>query len=279
MEQRFSSYTKYTKPTPPDIQRENRISRPVAADSTKSATQTHPAKQKNTTIQETRTGNNLSELESRLSRLETEHDTLINDIRQETNSNIDKINLWLAIWICIIGVFAVFIPLLIQYRLYTVNRERLNQEMAYFRDFVRTHNICNIAGSFLNISTLDIASDSEMKNPILRKLLREAADTFEEIIDSINTEYNGILTSDILTLLIQSLLQIATIVNKMKQNDRISRTNLRGILRVSDSIKVTIRDLEAEWTPYEQNQTTPDTIKISNLRRISNSISGLSAYI
>lgn len=169
--------------------------------------------------------------------------------------------------------------MLIQYRLYTVNRERLNQEMAYFRDFVRTHNICNIAGSFLNISTLDIASDSEMKNPILRKLLREAADTFEEIIDSINTEYNGILTSDILTLLIQSLLQIATIVNKMKQDDRISRSNLRGILRVSDSIKVTIRDLEAEWTPYEQNQTTPDTIKISNLRRLSNSISGLSAYI
>lgn len=40
---------------------------------------------------------------------------LVNDVRQETNNNIDKLNLWLTFAIGIISIFGIFIPLIAQH--------------------------------------------------------------------------------------------------------------------------------------------------------------------
>lgn len=51
---------------------------------------------------------------------------LINDIRQETNNVIDKINLWLTFAIGLISVFGIFIPLIIEHR----NRKDIKDSIA-----------------------------------------------------------------------------------------------------------------------------------------------------
>lgn len=53
-------------------------------------------------------------------------ENLTNDIRQETNNNLTKLNLWLSFWIGIIALFGVLAPLVAEYRYKTMNRKVLD---------------------------------------------------------------------------------------------------------------------------------------------------------
>lgn len=54
-----------------------------------------------------------------------QQENLINDIRQETNNNIDKLNLWLSFAIGIMALLGVFVPIALQFRLKTEVSEQL----------------------------------------------------------------------------------------------------------------------------------------------------------
>lgn len=72
----------------------------------------------------TYSGNSLREMKMRLVFMERQHSNLIADLRQETNSNIDKMNAWLGFWIAILAVLCAIIPILIQYRIYRESRDK-----------------------------------------------------------------------------------------------------------------------------------------------------------
>ena len=69
-------------------------------------------------------GISLRDMKARLDFMEKQQSDLIADLRQETNSNIDKMNAWLGFWIAVLAVLCAIIPILIQYRIY---RESKNQ--------------------------------------------------------------------------------------------------------------------------------------------------------
>ena len=69
-------------------------------------------------------GISLRDMKARLDFMERQQSDLIADLRQETNSNIDKMNAWLGFWIAVLAVLCAIIPILIQYRIY---RESKNQ--------------------------------------------------------------------------------------------------------------------------------------------------------
>lgn len=53
--------------------------------------------------------------------------TLTDDIRQETNNYINKANGWISFWIGIIALLGVILPLMLQYKLYRVEKDRLDK--------------------------------------------------------------------------------------------------------------------------------------------------------
>lgn len=58
-------------------------------------------------------------------------DQLIDDVRQETNNIINKMNGWLGFWMGVMAILGVFVPIALQLKLYRENRdteERLRQE-------------------------------------------------------------------------------------------------------------------------------------------------------
>lgn len=57
-----------------------------------------------------------------------QQDKLINDFRQEMNNNINKVNTWLAYAIGIMGLVGVFIPIVIQFKIRSDEKERIEKE-------------------------------------------------------------------------------------------------------------------------------------------------------
>lgn len=58
-------------------------------------------------------------------------DQLIDDMRQETNNIINKMNAWLGFWMGVMAILGVFVPIALQLNLYKENRndaEKLNKE-------------------------------------------------------------------------------------------------------------------------------------------------------
>lgn len=51
-------------------------------------------------------------------------DILTDDLRQETNNVINKVNGWLAFWMGIMAILGVFVPIALQFKLYRETRDR-----------------------------------------------------------------------------------------------------------------------------------------------------------
>lgn len=68
-------------------------------------------------------------------------DQLTDDIRQETNNIINKMNGWLGFWMAVMAILGVFVPIALQIKLYRENRdsdERLKQECRDEFDHLRS---------------------------------------------------------------------------------------------------------------------------------------------
>lgn len=215
-----------------------------------------------------------AELESRIERLEKDRDNHMADIRQETNNVIEKTNLLLTFWLAVLAIFCGFLPILIQYRLYIVNRDKLEQELSYYRDFLRTHSIHHIAGNISMLSELKIISDTTVRDMAMDKFIYEAADIFEEIVDSASKCPNGILPPEMINNLIRTLIQILAISNNLGKH--IGRYHRREYSEIHNNIKkelIELINIDSERTRIKTKSL------IQRLYHLSNSIRALSRCI
>lgn len=61
-------------------------------------------------------------------------DMLADDLRQETNNNINKVNGWLAFWMGVMAILGVFVPIALQFKLYRESRDREDLYQRRFKD-------------------------------------------------------------------------------------------------------------------------------------------------
>lgn len=61
-------------------------------------------------------------------------DMLADDLRQETNNNINKVNGWLAFWMGVMAILGVFVPIALQFKLYRESRDREDLYQRQFKD-------------------------------------------------------------------------------------------------------------------------------------------------
>lgn len=60
----------------------------------------------------------------------THNADLILDVRQEVNNNLDRISIWLTIWVAILGLLGVFIPLFMQFTVFKNEKSRIDETIA-----------------------------------------------------------------------------------------------------------------------------------------------------
>lgn len=69
------------------------------------------------------TRNDIENLKKAQKTLIARQDRMVDDLRQETNNTINKVNGWLSFWMGIMAILGVFVPIALQFKLYRETRE------------------------------------------------------------------------------------------------------------------------------------------------------------
>lgn len=78
-----------------------------------------------------------AELDRRQRWLATSNDKIVEDLRQETNNTINKVNSWLGFWIALIGIFGVVTPAIAEYKFKVFNEKELEVYEDRFNELMR----------------------------------------------------------------------------------------------------------------------------------------------
>lgn len=106
-------------------------------------------------------------------------DQLTDDIRQETNNIINKMNGWLGFWMGVMAILGVFVPIALQLKLYkenTVNNEKYQKELERLQSYEDKFDIAkrtvqaDIKAEFQKIETEINRKHNEMQNNYRREM-------------------------------------------------------------------------------------------------------------
>ena len=123
---------------------------------------------------------------------------LVNDIRQETNNNIDKISAWLAFWIAVVALLGVFVPFTFQLSVYRREQKIIKEHLTELANLKKqyetehnTHCIKILARTF----------DCAIENNLIPKNIEKPAFTSDfarEISELLKETFNK-LDSDLIS--------------------------------------------------------------------------------
>lgn len=112
------------------------------------------------------------------------YNELVNDMRQETNNNLNKLNSWFSFWIGILALFGVLAPIMAEYRFSVANRaemEKIKREATDLINEIQKQNkkieenykqyvaIIDSIDVKTSINTLSISHDERLTNGIERR--------------------------------------------------------------------------------------------------------------
>lgn len=113
---------------------------------------------------------------------------LINDIRQETNNNIDKLNLWLAFAIGILGLGGVVFPIFSQYRIHVDNEREIDRKFGELES--KFSNYRTTLENKLIDSEKKVESQSQRNIRYLRITKRHYENKTDERLNSFEKEWD-----------------------------------------------------------------------------------------
>lgn len=209
-------------------------------------------------------------------------DDLINDIRQETNNNLDKINSMLTFWIGMLSLLGIFIPIALQFKLvnsskYELERirsesdslqvklDRMNERISFI------NNLNAIQNAILNKTFAETINE-----PVISCLWKDSIKKFDLMISTVFEEdnCNKALKVDIERyneLLINPLIFLHSTL--ILFNTRVFKSRHRIITNSCDKINVLIDKVSNK--AYESHDILHDELKkiIIELSKITYSTS------
>lgn len=197
-------------------------------------------------------------------------DTLINDLRQETNNNIDKINALISFWVGIMGLLGVFVPLILQFRLHYTDK-RLRDDLDKKQMRIESLISINRLNTFRIIAEHGLKQERSDSIDVMRKLWEQSNDDFEKMInfcfaDKLN-DNEGVRLN-----LINSLVHILVTLSRLEKNGYFKR--LRTIKRISDKLNLLVSKIISKtYTDWETLHEEMKCILIE-LRKIDFNING-----
>ena len=197
-------------------------------------------------------------------------DTLINDLRQETNNNIDKINALISCWVGIMGLLGVFVPLILQFRLHHTDK-RLRDDLDKKKMRIESLISINRLHTFRIIAEHGLKQERSDSIDVMRKLWEQSNDDFEKMInfcfaDKLN-DNEGVRLN-----LINSLVHILVTLSRLEKNGYFKR--LREIKHISDKLNLLVSNIISKT--YKDWETLHEEMKciLIELRKMDFNING-----
>lgn len=119
----------------------------------------------------------LQEHEMHLASLEQREEHLINDMRQEVNNSIDKMNAWFAVWIAVLALMCGLLPVLFQYRAHDETAQHINDERERIQD---------IANQSINRGREELRLMISNANDSFKEQLKDVKDNISDLNKRIN---------------------------------------------------------------------------------------------
>lgn len=176
----------------------------------------------------------------RVARVEEQQESVLSDIRQETNNIINKFNGWLGFWIAILAIFGGIVPLVLQFILKRKSDKDSRELMNRLERKAESHQLELLISSVSIGYEQSIIADSPEGDSIKRMLIIEAIHSLEQIIEIIdNKELYLDRESEI--YIINALVQYCRLLDILKLNS--DNVRIRDLTNLSDKIKNLIADI------------------------------------
>lgn len=197
-------------------------------------------------------------------------DTLINDLRQETNNNIDKINALISFWVGIMGLLGVFVPLILQFRLHYTDK-KLRDELDEKQMRLESLLSINRLNSFRIIAEHGIKQECSDRGDVMQKLWEQSNDDLEKMINYCFTDKQNENDETRLNL-VNSLVHILVTVSRVKIFPHIKHR--RRIDQISDKLNLLVSKIISKT--YKDWETLHEEMKciLIELRKMDFNING-----
>lgn len=133
--------------------------------------------------------------------IELQQERMVNDIRQETSSNLDKLNCWYAFWVAILTLLCGIVPILTQYKIYHDSKSRMD---AVYREIEETQfriekelsssSLQMMVSSIREDTNNRLFSDSNMRSRLITHLLGETRNIINEMRHAMAYGQNGFVS-------------------------------------------------------------------------------------
>lgn len=197
-------------------------------------------------------------------------DNLINDLRQETNNNIDKINALISFWVGIMGLLGVFVPLILQFRLHYTDK-KLRDELDEKQMRLESLLSINRLNSFRIIAEHGIKQECSDRGDVMQKLWEQSNDDLEKMINYCFTDKQNENDETRLNL-VNSLVHILVTVSRVKSFLHIKHR--RRIDQISDKLNTLVSIIISK--AYKDWETLHEEMKciLIELRKMDFNING-----
>lgn len=198
-------------------------------------------------------------------------DNLINDLRQETNNNIDKINSLISFWVGIMGLLGVFVPLILQFRLHYTDK-KLRDELDEKQMRLESLLSINRLNSFRIIAEHGIKQECSDRGDVMQKLWEQSNDDLEKMINYCFTDKQNENDETRLNL-VNSLVHILVTVSRVKIFLHIKHH--RRIDQISDKLNTLVSIIISK--AYKDWETLHKDMKciLVKLRKINFNVNNL----
>jgi hypothetical protein len=178
----------------------------------------------------------LADLEMRLTKIEAEENRFIDELREETNNQINLVSGWITIWLGFIALLGIFLPMVYQFKLRRIDeqkikdeiirirsywREQLNEikkerddlknEVEIYKEKLHLQKLQNLVANLSSIVDSRIIIEDVGDKTLMSDIYSKSINSFEKIVEKV---FSGTFTDEGRFVIMRSLIAMYDLVNK-----------------------------------------------------------------
>ncbi len=174
--------------------------------------------------------------------IENRQENVLNDLRQESNNVINKVNGWLGFWIAILAIFTGILPIIIQHVIFRRQQIELNLLIKEIEKKACTNHVQLLASSVCLQYELGIVSDNVKKSTLINLIIADMTSSMNELVNIAENETH-ILSRDNETAVLNALFQYCRVVDMLILIERSEGREYRKYFKLRESLKQLIENI------------------------------------
>lgn len=168
--------------------------------------------------------------------IESQQETVLNDLRQESNNIINKVNGWLGFWIAILAIFGGIVPIIIQYVLHKRSQFEIKQVIESINKKACSNHLQLLVSSVCLQNEFGIILDNAQRGDLINLIIADMNSSFEELVNLAENNENT-LSREYETSIINALIQYYRAIDALIILERREDRGYRRLFKLHGDIR------------------------------------------